>query len=199
VTRFGYDDAGRLTAVTDAKGGITSYGYDPRGNRTSVTDANGHTTSFEYDLSNRLGREVVPNAIATTQFGYDPAGNRTSKLDGKNQTTGFVYDPNRRFTDINYASGSPAHFDYDPRGNKTLERNGDSERHMDYDLLGRLTHVQDVTVGHSGDYAGIANLNMYAVFDGTLIAPNASTTFGTGSGLIFTGSFYGKAFEVTPG
>jgi hypothetical protein len=36
------------------------------------------------------------------------------------------------------------------------------------------------------------------VFNGTLIAPNALTTFRTGSGLTFTGSFFGKAFEVTP-
>jgi YD repeat-containing protein len=123
ITSFGYDDAGRLTTVTDAKGGVTSYGYDGRGNRTSVTDANHHTTSFDYDLANRLQIETVPSQIMTTQYGYDPAGNRTSKLDGKNQTTGFVYDDNRRLTDINYASGTPAHFAYDNRGNKTLEKN----------------------------------------------------------------------------
>jgi hypothetical protein len=54
--------------------------------------------------------------------------------------------------------------------------------------------VQPIYLG----YAGTANLYMYAVFNGTLLAPNALVAFGTGSGLTFTGSFYGKAFEVTP-
>jgi hypothetical protein len=47
-------------------------------------------------------------------------------------------------------------------------------------------------------FAG-TSLNMYAVFNGTLVAPNAAVIFGTGSGLTFTGSFFGRAFEVTPG
>ena len=46
--------------------------------------------------------------------------------------------------------------------------------------------------------SGTPNLKMYAVFNGTLVTPNALTTFGTGQGLTFTGSFFGKAFEVTP-
>jgi hypothetical protein len=54
--------------------------------------------------------------------------------------------------------------------------------------------VQSIYLGFAG-----ATLNMYAIFNGTLVAPNASVIFGTGSGLTFTGSFFGKAFEVTAG
>jgi RHS repeat-associated protein len=174
VTSFGYDEAGRLTTVTDAKQAVTQYGYDSRGNRTSVTDANRHTTSFAYDLSNRLGQEVVPDQIMTTGYNYDSAGNRTGKVDGKNQTTGFVYDASRRLTDINYASGPPAHFAYDEHGNKSVETNGDSERHMTYDLLGRLTHVQDVTVGHDIDYTYDAAGNRTSM---TVLPENETTRY----------------------
>jgi YD repeat-containing protein len=174
ITRFDYDLTGRLTSVVDANEGTTGYGYDGRGNRTSVTDANNHSTSFEYDLSNRLAREVVPDEIMTTQYGYDFAGNRTTKVDGKNQNTEFVYDASRRLTDIRYQTGMPAHFEYDEAGNKTLERNGDSERHMTYDVLGRLGHVEDLTAGHSIDYTYDANGNRTSM---TVMPENETTRY----------------------
>ena len=54
--------------------------------------------------------------------------------------------------------------------------------------------VQSIVLGFNG-----TTLNMFAVFNGTLIAPNATVVFGTGAGLSFTGSFFGRTFEVTPG
>jgi hypothetical protein len=53
--------------------------------------------------------------------------------------------------------------------------------------------VQSIYLGFAG-----SNLSIYTVFNGTLLAPNASVIFGTGAGMTYTGSFYGKAFEVTP-
>ena len=55
------------------------------------------------------------------------------------------------------------------------------------------TSVQPIYLGFGG-----TTLNMYAPFDGTLVAPNASVVFGTGSGVTFTGSFFGKTLEITP-
>jgi cytoskeletal protein CcmA (bactofilin family) len=53
--------------------------------------------------------------------------------------------------------------------------------------------VQSVTLGFAG-----ATTSMEAVFNGTFIAPNASVQFGVGSGLTFTGAFYGRSLEVRP-
>lgn len=55
------------------------------------------------------------------------------------------------------------------------------------------TAVQPIFLGFGG-----SDLGLYADFDGTLVAPNATVRFGTGSGLVFVGSFFGSVFEVNP-
>lgn len=57
------------------------------------------------------------------------------------------------------------------------------------------TRVQPIYLG----YAGTSLLGLYAAFNGTLLAPNAKVTFGTGAGLVYTGSFWARSLEVTPG
>lgn len=54
--------------------------------------------------------------------------------------------------------------------------------------------IQPVYLG----FAGTGPVTLEAVFDGTLIAPNATINFGTGAGLTYTGSFYAKVVHVNP-
>jgi hypothetical protein len=53
--------------------------------------------------------------------------------------------------------------------------------------------VQAIFLGFTGTAAVLE-----ARFDGTLVAPNATVSFGVGSGLTFTGSFFAKAFDIRP-
>jgi hypothetical protein len=53
--------------------------------------------------------------------------------------------------------------------------------------------LQPIPLGFAG-----TTLVMEAPFDGTLTAPNAHVSFGIGSGLTFTGSFFGRILEVRP-
>ena len=55
------------------------------------------------------------------------------------------------------------------------------------------TAVQPIFLGFAGN-----KIDFNAQFDGTLVAPAASVGFGTGAGLRFTGSFFGRALEVNP-
>ena len=55
------------------------------------------------------------------------------------------------------------------------------------------TAVQPIFFGFAG-----SSLTFDATFNGTLVAPNATVFFGTGSGLTFTGAFYGRTLEVRP-
>ncbi len=55
------------------------------------------------------------------------------------------------------------------------------------------TALQPVLLGFAGQ-----NLSLTAQFNGTLIAPNADVDFGTGSGVTYTGSFFGRILEITP-
>ena len=51
---YGYDDAGRLTQVTDAKGGVKKLAYNRQGQLTRYTDCSGRSTQWEYDERGRL-------------------------------------------------------------------------------------------------------------------------------------------------
>jgi YD repeat-containing protein len=51
---YGYDAAGRLTAVTDAAGNTWTYGYDLRGRQTSSTDPDKGTTTSTFNDADQV-------------------------------------------------------------------------------------------------------------------------------------------------
>lgn len=53
--------------------------------------------------------------------------------------------------------------------------------------------VQATFLGFAG-----GSLNVETPFNGTLLAPNATVTFGTGAGLTYTGAFYARVIDVRP-
>ena len=71
VTRFEYDNLGRLWRVTDREGSVTTYGYDGDTQRlASITDALGH--------------------VALTNH-YDAQGRAIEQFDARGRTTSFSY------------------------------------------------------------------------------------------------------------
>jgi RHS repeat-associated protein len=129
VTRYAYDDGGRLCRVlenaqenlqslthpctssltvtpTDSSNVSTAYGYDAAGNLTSATDGRGNTQSY----------------------GYDSFGHMTSRTDGLSATLYWTYDKRgNRLTQANRV-GSPAvaitwHYDH---ANRMTKRTADS-------------------------------------------------------------------------
>ncbi|HEY0063868.1 MAG TPA: RHS repeat-associated core domain-containing protein [Telluria sp.] len=68
--RYQYDDAHRLSTVTDASGAIVArYRYDVRGNRVAKTVA-GQTTYYVYDNSHRLVAEADQDGKVIQQYLY---------------------------------------------------------------------------------------------------------------------------------
>jgi hypothetical protein len=55
------------------------------------------------------------------------------------------------------------------------------------------TAIQASFLGFAG-----ASVSLNAQFDGTLVVPNGTVLFGTGSGLTYTGSFFARDIEVNP-
>jgi hypothetical protein len=55
------------------------------------------------------------------------------------------------------------------------------------------TAVQPIFLGYAG-----TSVQFNAVFDGTLVAPNAQVFMGTGAGLTFTGAFYAQSIDLRP-
>ncbi|WP_306319994.1 MULTISPECIES: polymorphic toxin-type HINT domain-containing protein [unclassified Streptomyces] len=98
--RFGQDARGNLTSVTDPKGVesdadgdyTTTHAYDDAGRLTATTDAGGHTTRFaDYHPSGFPTVTTDPLGNRTTNA-YDARGNVTALREANGATTTQTYD-----------------------------------------------------------------------------------------------------------
>jgi YD repeat-containing protein len=80
------DANGRVTAETDALGGITRTEYNGLGKPTRTIDALGRITTYEYDSRGNLVRTAFPDGQSEA-IGYDAEGNETSRTDARGSTT----------------------------------------------------------------------------------------------------------------
>ncbi|WP_157252733.1 RHS repeat-associated core domain-containing protein [Nonomuraea typhae] len=69
----------------------TGYGYDLAGNLTKMTDAKGNVRTYTFDWLDRRTAATDPDAGASS-YGYDPAGRMLWSIDGKNQKISYTYD-----------------------------------------------------------------------------------------------------------
>ncbi|MFD9946270.1 RHS repeat-associated core domain-containing protein [Nonomuraea sp. NPDC059023] len=69
----------------------TGYGYDLAGNLTKMTDAKGNVRTFTFDWQDRRTAATDPDA-GTSSYGYDPAGRMLSSINGKGQKISYTYD-----------------------------------------------------------------------------------------------------------
>ena len=149
TTVLEFDEAGRLTKLTDAAGNITETTYDDNGNAREETlterRSDGSVETFitrnTYDLDNRLVLAVDMNhpRQAARAFKYDARGNRTEETDASGQTTTYEYDVrgNRRkqidpeggVTEFRYDEADRVEWVKDANGNETT---------YDYDDYGNL-------------------------------------------------------------
>jgi RHS repeat-associated protein len=81
---YGYDDAGRLTSVSNAGAVVESYSYDDNGNRLSGTNSAGSATGT-YDAQDRM------TAYGAATYTYGPSGDLRTRTAG-GQTTTYSYD-----------------------------------------------------------------------------------------------------------
>ncbi|MEK7674628.1 MAG: RHS repeat-associated core domain-containing protein [Verrucomicrobiota bacterium] len=136
-TFYGYDAAGRSTAVTNALGQVSRNEYDASGNLTSTTDALGRATSYVYDALNRRVQVVFPDQSTQTTF-YDALGRRVAETDQANITTWFGYDALGRLTSVTNALGHVTRYAYDELGQQVAQI--DANQHTTtfaHDQLGR--------------------------------------------------------------
>jgi len=146
VTQLVYDDQDRVTQSTDANGGITQFSYDAEDNLLSVTDPVGNVTTFEYDTLQRLITRTDPLGNATT-FSYDAVGNQIEAIDRNGRRRTFDYDGLNRLTAENWFEGvtqvRTIGFTYDLFGNLLTQTDPDSSYTFTYDVLNRVTSVDN--------------------------------------------------------
>jgi RHS repeat-associated protein len=163
-TRLAYNDAGRLTRVTDPggavwegdfdaqgllqrqldpDGGETRYAYDPRGRLTQVTAPDGGVRRYEYDGRGLLSRESDPSG-GVIVYEHDERGRLAAETDPLGRQTRYTYDASGLLASVTDAAGSSTRFEYDAQGN--LLRQVDAlgaVTSWTYDALGRLTSETD--------------------------------------------------------
>ncbi|QRN93038.1 hypothetical protein JRI60_27950 [Archangium violaceum] len=129
VTKYEYDELGKLTQSIDANEGKYTFVYDKARNLVAKQDANGHLTTYEYDERNlrsaehqhldphtRLsGRASLPGTedqatsdgdlgTLTWEWTYDNNGNIETETDPKGQVTTSTYGVLNRLVSRSYSS-----------------------------------------------------------------------------------------------
>ncbi|WP_343948910.1 SpvB/TcaC N-terminal domain-containing protein, partial [Nonomuraea longicatena] len=81
-TGYGYDLAGNLTRMTDAKGNVRTYTFDWLDRRTAATDPDAGSSRYGYDLADRPAWSVDGKGQKIS-YTYDDLGRRTGQWAGE--------------------------------------------------------------------------------------------------------------------
>ncbi|MBW1928939.1 MAG: RHS domain-containing protein [Deltaproteobacteria bacterium] len=127
VMWFEYNDDGRVSAVRDSADRRVEYAYT-NGKLTAVTDVLGHVTTYEYDSKGRMTRKVDAGGRPTI-ITYDSYGNVSSVVDrnGNGHFFEFDYDEGKdeAYARITTSSGMVKEVWYDKGGDtKRVDING---------------------------------------------------------------------------
>jgi RHS repeat-associated protein len=113
LVRYGYDDRGRLTAITDSTGVPYRYDYDDADRIVAWVDRNDYRYTYTYDPSGRVIRAQGQDGALGSSFGYD-TGNRTSTVtSAAGDTTVYHYDRNNHLTRVIDPLGNAVGMEYD--------------------------------------------------------------------------------------
>ncbi len=160
------DGLGRLVAVTEPSGTITSYNYDLLNNLTGVSVAGqanntcsvagvGQMRCFTYNWLGRLVSGTNPES-GTTTYVYDNNGNVTQQADARGTVIAMGYDHLNRLQSKNYTAGANTAatatvtygYDVDFKGALSLTSTTGSNTSYTHDGFGRVaTSTQTTTVG----------------------------------------------------
>ncbi len=193
TTTTGYDNAGRLSTVTDPLSRAYGAQYDANSNRISLNYPNSETTSYAYDtrghLTSLITKQPGSNGTIAQSYGYtlDAAGKRTRIQEADGTIRQYGYDSVDRLTSeavtgpTNYSNS----FEYDAVGNRLTQTNAGSHPgtvNYTYDRRDELTKENSTAysydkngnltakigeAGYTWDYE--RRLTQVSLLDGTTI------------------------------
>lgn len=116
ITRYLYDDAGRVREVQEAVGtsdqrSYARYTYDANGLKTTEKDARGNLTAIYYDGFDRV------------QMVRYPSVTNGSGIENPNDYESFQYDSNNNRTSWRRRDGQYINYNYDNLNRETLQQN----------------------------------------------------------------------------
>ena len=143
TTQLAYDAVGRLTAITNASGFVTTNAYDLNDNLIATADGLGNVWRFTYDYFGRKLSQADP-LNNTNRFYYDGNGNLTNRIDALGNKTFYAYDGEDRLVKITDANNHTSTLAYDAAGRLTSI--ADALNHTNafqYDAIGNLLATVD--------------------------------------------------------
>jgi RHS repeat-associated protein len=148
-TYYGYDDADRLTSVTDAQSptpGVTTYTYDTENNLTDIYDAKQNHTHMDYNANNVwLSKITFPSGLAENYTSYDTYWpNLRSKQDRNGNTINYTYDYQNRLFQKTYPDSTNVEYSYDVAGRLYSVVDANGTYNFIYDNMNRLTEADTI-------------------------------------------------------
>ena len=144
TTNYVYDDANRLTTITNNTG-TYSFDYDFAGRRTTLTYPGGATAAYAYDANGNLLNVLHARNGATLlqpMYTYDQVNNRITRTDtlptsaGNNLLENMTHNEANEQLNINTAT-----YTYDANGNRASKTEGTNVTTYTYDDENRLIQV----------------------------------------------------------
>jgi RHS repeat-associated protein len=145
---YGYDNANRLTSVTDWNSNAIAYAYDDAGRMTTKTlpAGTGIVSAYTYDDADRLTAishvKGGTTTIASVSYTLDNVGNRTQRVDQAGTHT-YEYDDLYRLTEVTYPGPATTEYAFDAFGNRLTMTNAAGTTDYEYDDADRLTEVDE--------------------------------------------------------
>lgn len=163
---YGYDSAGNVNYIKDAKGGERRFAYDLNNNLVIARDALNNDTVYLYDTMNRLDK-ILHDASAVTDvnqeltgtYSYDTNnvtsyaynqtnGNLESITDPEGRIKNLYYEVNGLVEKVTYPSGYWTGYQYDSRSRleRVYDAQGDITTYT-YDGADRVKTTTATAVG----------------------------------------------------
>ena len=152
---YTYDNAHRLTQISDGAGNSIQYTLDNMGNRTAEktydpSSVLHRTHTRVYNTLNELYQDVnaAGTSAVTTNYGYDNNGNQTTINAPVSRNTTNVYDPLNRLSQITDPNNGNTYFGYDGEDNLTSVKDPRSlTTSYTYNGFGDLTQLVSPDTG----------------------------------------------------
>ncbi|MBL8235756.1 MAG: hypothetical protein JNL98_45115, partial [Bryobacterales bacterium] len=150
ITRWSYDNAGRVLTRTLPRLQAESFQYDTLGRRTQHTDFRGRTTRYTYHPDTDWLATIDYPTQADVSLAYTPGGQLREVQDG-NGTTSYVRDARNRLKHVTWplrpgsAIAPRVSYQYDAAGNRTQLSTPNQVIDYTFDELNRLKTVKPTT------------------------------------------------------
>jgi|GEM_PF-1971026 len=209
-TDYSYDVLNRKTEERYLVTGVQHsrlYSYDAMGRLKAVKNERGQVSSTKYDARSQVTKKINPLNQTTVVYTYDANGNVATVTDGENRTVTYSYDAVNRKTREQDSQGNYQKWIYTPNGKVASQRDWRGKlTQYNYDAVGNVKQTNEAGAISTATYD--KNDNMESVTDAnghtTTYLNNASnqlvtTTLHDGQHWLYNYDFGGNLIsEITP-